>query len=263
MRTASRAALVFAPTATIAGMTLSSADSVRAARQLIETNALLGVDFVPVARTSAPAAPAAQPAASDNAGESGGGEGSKAERLAALRERYEREAEILARIEGWTNIVFSDGDPDARLMFIGEAPGADEDAQGLPFVGRAGKKLNEMITAMGLSRETVYIANVLKVRPPGNRTPTLEEAALDGPWLARQVEIVQPEVIVTLGKSAAQFLLSSDAAMGALRGSWHEYQGVPVMPTYHPAYLLRSYTPENRKKVWSDLQQVMARLGLR
>lgn len=228
----------------------------RAARQLIETSVLMGVDFVPVAAH----APVVAAEASGLAASAPPACGTKRERLDALRARYEAQAELPGRMEGWTNIVFEDGDPDARLMFIGEAPGADEDAQGLPFVGRAGQKLNEMIVAMGLSRETVYIANILKVRPPNNRTPTREEALMDGPWLLEQIGIVQPEVIVTLGRPASQFILDSDASMGQMRGTFHDFNGVPVMPTYHPAYLLRAYTPENRKKVWSDLQQVVSRL---
>ena len=203
------------------------------------------------------------PAAAGRIAPAGGGDkvgGSKTEMLAELRERYEREATVPRMIEGWNRIVFSDGSADAELMFIGEAPGADEDAQGVPFVGRAGQKLTEMIIAMGLSRESVYIANVLKVRPPGNRTPTPEEAALDGPYLVEQIRIVRPRVIVTLGLPAARFLLNSMESMGSLRGCWHEFEGIPVMPTYHPAYLLRAYTPENRKKVWSDLQMAMGRL---
>ena len=237
----------------------------RIARQHLETTRLLGVDFVPIGG-AAPAQPApvpapaaiaeAKPLARPSAA------GSKAARLAELRERYEREAEVPKQIKGWNTTVFGDGDPEARLMFIGEAPGADEDVQGIPFVGRAGQKLNEMITAMGLSRDRVYIAKVLKVRPPDNRTPTPEEAQLDGPYLVEQIRIIAPEVIVSLGKPAAHFLLNSTDSMSNLRGRWHDFEGVPVMPTFHPAYLLRAYTPENRQKVWSDLQQAMRRLGL-
>ena len=187
----------------------------------------------------------------------------KSAALAALLERYRTSTDTAAQlIEGWTNIVFHDGDPDAALMFIGEAPGADEDASGVPFVGRAGQKLNEMIRAMGLSRESVYIANVLKVRPPNNRDPSAHEKMADGPYLREQIRIVRPRAIVTLGRPASTFVLGRDASMGSLRGRWSEYEGAPVMPTYHPAYLLRSYTPENRQRVWSDLQQVMVRLGL-
>lgn len=226
----------------------------RAARQFVETSALMGVDFVPVARGGH------APKTTDVTTSVASADGTKRERLDALRARYEAEAELPGRMPGWNNLVFEDGDPDARLMFIGEAPGTDEDQQGIPFVGRAGKKLTEMIIAMGLSRETVYIANILKVRPPDNRTPTREEAEMDGPWLLEQIAIVEPDVIVTLGKPASQFILNSDASMGAMRGEFHDFNGVPVMPTYHPAYLLRAYTPENRKKVWSDLQQVMSKL---
>jgi uracil-DNA glycosylase family 4 len=231
----------------------------RIARQHIETTRLLGVGFVPVRRDAA-SVPAPSSAPSSAAAPADAG--SKAERLAALRSRYEAEAPLPKQMPDWTNIVFADGDPDARLMFVGEAPGADEDQQGLPFVGRAGQKLNEMIDAMGLSRSSVYIANILKVRPPNNRTPSVEEAEMDGPYLLEQIRIVEPEVIVTLGRPASQFLLQSSESMGAMRGRWREFDGIPLMPTYHPAYLLRAYTPENRKKVWSDLQMVMQRLGL-
>jgi DNA polymerase len=147
-------------------------------------------------------------------------------------------------------------------MFVGEAPGAEEDKQGRPFVGRSGQLLEKMINAMGLAREDVYIANVLKCRPPDNRTPTPGEAMLCGPYLREQIRIIQPSVIVTLGKPAAQLLLDTKEAMGKLRGRWFEYEGIPLMPTFHPAYLLRQYTQENRAKVWSDLQQAMGRIGI-
>lgn len=236
----------------------SSGSTARIARQHLETTRLLGVDFVPLGAARATPSAIAEPKPMVRTI----APGSKASRLRELRERYEREAEVPRQIKGWKKIVFGDGDPEARLMFVGEAPGADEDVQGIPFVGRAGQKLNEMITAMGLSRERVYIANVLKVRPPDNRTPTPEEAQLDGPYLVDQIRIIAPEVIVSLGKPAAHFLLDSTDSMSNLRGRWHEFEGVPVMPTFHPAYLLRAYTPENRQKVWSDLQQVMRKLGL-
>lgn len=186
----------------------------------------------------------------------------KTEAIAALRERYERESPLVHSIKGWTNIVFGEGDPNARLMFVGEAPGAEEDRQGRPFVGRSGQLLDTMIQAMGLDRSDVYIANILKVRPPQNRTPTPDEAAADGPFLLEQIRIIEPEVLVTLGKPAAHFLLDTREAMGRLRGEFREFLGIPVMPTFHPAYLLRQYTKENRQKVWSDLQKVMKRLGL-
>lgn len=239
---------------------------VRLLHQHAATSRLLDVDFLPLAR---PSDGAGDDIRQDVVGDSPTlGERErvtdrvvdKQRRLAELRDRYEREARVPKMIKGWNKIVFSDGSPDAELMFIGEAPGADEDAQGVPFVGRAGQKLTEMIVAMGLRREDVHIANVLKVRPPDNRTPTPEEAALDGPYLVEQIRIVSPRVIVTLGRPAAQFILDSTESMGALRGRWHTFEGIPVMPTYHPAYLLRAYTPENRKKVWSDLQMAMEQL---
>ncbi|HHN78449.1 MAG TPA: uracil-DNA glycosylase [Phycisphaerales bacterium] len=160
-------------------------------------------------------------------------------------------------------------------MFIGEAPGADEDRTGRPFVGRAGQLLDKMISAMGLRREDVYITNVLKTRPPNNQTPTAEEARLCAPYLFEQIRIVAPEAIVTLGRPASQLVLGVTEPIGRLRGHWAEFPPddplidagdigpIPVMPTYHPAFLLRQYTADNRARVWSDLQQVMDLLGLR
>lgn len=162
-----------------------------------------------------------------------------------------------------TQTVFGEGDVDAALMFVGEAPGENEDLQGRPFVGRAGELLDRQIAAMGLRREQVYIANVLKCRPPGNRAPAPEETVACTPYLVRQIDVVRPRVIVTLGLPATQYLLRTKAPMGKLRGQWHSYRGIDVMPTYHPAYVLRNYTPETRRMVWSDLQKVMEKLGLR
>jgi DNA polymerase len=159
-----------------------------------------------------------------------------------------------------TKIVFGVGNPRARLMFIGEAPGADEDRQGEPFVGRAGKLLDRMIAAMGLAREDVYIANVLKCRPPDNRAPEPDEVARCTPFLFRQIASVAPEVIVALGAPAAQALLDTTAPIGRLRGKFWRHRGIDLMPTYHPAYLLRS--PDKKREVWEDLRQVMVRLGL-
>jgi DNA polymerase len=153
-------------------------------------------------------------------------------------------------------------------MFIGEGPGADEDAQGLPFVGRAGQLLGKMIAAMGLSREQVYICNVLKTRPLNNATPTPREIDICSPYLFEQVGIIGPEAIVTLGLPATKAILKVEGSMGSLRARWSNMRlpdgrKIPVMPTYHPSFILRSYTPENRAKVWSDLQLVLERLGLR
>lgn len=161
-----------------------------------------------------------------------------------------------------TQTVFGDGYANADLMFIGEGPGADEDAQGKPFVGRAGQLLTKMIVAMGLSREQVYIANVVKCRPPENRPPQPDEAQACWSYLERQIRIIQPRVIVVLGNAASKALLHTETGITRLRGQWQELWGIPVMPTFHPAYLLRQHTEENRRKVWSDLQAAMAKLGI-
>lgn len=190
--------------------------------------------------------------------------------LDELRAEYEKAAPHKPFITTYNKIVFGEGDPCARLMFIGEAPGEDEDRTGRPFVGRAGQLLEKMIVGMGLSREQVYIANVMKVRPPGNATPTPQEAAASAPFLYKQISIVKPDAIVTLGLPASRTILNSDDSMAALRGTWWAFcdryaesaRIIPVMPTYHPAYVLRSYTPEVRGKVWNDLVQVLGRLGL-
>jgi uracil-DNA glycosylase len=156
------------------------------------------------------------------------------------------------------NLVFGVGNPEANLVFVGEAPGADEDAQGEPFVGKAGQLLTKMIEAMGYTRGEVYICNVLKCRPPGNRNPEPDEVAACEPFLKKQLGAIRPRMIVALGKFAAQCLLRSDAPISRLRGSWKEYEGIPLMPTYHPAFLLR--TPSAKREVWADLQEVMREL---
>ncbi|MGH9588844.1 MAG: uracil-DNA glycosylase [Terracidiphilus sp.] len=162
---------------------------------------------------------------------------------------------------GRHTIVFGQGDPNARLMFVGEGPGADEDAQGLPFVGRAGQLLNNMIAAMGLNREQVYIANVVKCRPPGNRTPEPAEANTCLPFLMRQIDIIGPQVIVALGATAATYLLGQRQPLASLRGRIHAVHGSSLIVTYHPAYLLRD--PRQKKEAWADLQIAMRELGLR
>ena len=157
-----------------------------------------------------------------------------------------------------TQVVYGIGNPNADLMFIGEAPGRDEDLKGEPFVGRAGQLLTDIIKAMKLTRDDVYIANVVKCRPPENRNPEPEELDACRPYIRRQVEIIQPKVIVTLGKFALQSLTEKSYGITATRGQWLEYNGVKVMPTYHPAYLLR--TPSAKKDVWADMKKVMAEL---
>lgn len=156
------------------------------------------------------------------------------------------------------NIVFGTGSPNAELMFVGEAPGADEDAQGEPFVGRAGQLLTKMIQAMGFSREEVYIANIIKCRPPENRNPQPDEIAACSPFLLKQIESIRPKVICALGTFSAQTLLETQQKISALRGKFHDYHGVKLLPTFHPAYLLRN--PNEKKTVWEDLKKIMEAL---
>ena len=280
---------------------MDRAQLTRRVLQAAQTSRLLGVDFVPVYGGSTfvePAAPIAAaapapvplaapaPAAPRTAPATGAPQAVLAlpaieikpvsrrpahvqEALDALRERYEADAPHQHFVTAHTHIVFGEGDPCARLMFVGEAPGAEEDRTGRPFVGRAGQLLNKMIAAMGLERERVYIGNVLKTRPPDNATPTSEEIRICAPYLFQQIAIIQPEVIVCLGLPATRALLDTMDSMSRLRGRWASFhapppadRAIPVMPTYHPAFLLRSYTEENRAKVWSDLRMVMDRLGL-
>jgi uracil-DNA glycosylase family 4 len=162
--------------------------------------------------------------------------------------------------QGRKQIVFGVGNPSADLMFIGEAPGADEDMQGQPFVGRAGQLLTNMIKAMGLAREDVYIANIIKCRPPGNRTPERDECETCSPFLVRQIGVVKPRVIVALGAVAAKTLLAVSSPMTQLRGCWFNFKGTKLAVTYHPAFLLRD--PRQKKETWKDLQMVMRELGL-
>ena len=162
--------------------------------------------------------------------------------------------------QGRKQIVFGVGNPRAELMFIGEAPGADEDEQGEPFVGRAGQLLSNMIKAMGLRREDVYIANIIKCRPPGNRTPERDECETCSPFLMRQIAVIKPKVIVALGAVAAKTLLAINAPMAELRGHWYDFRATKLAVTYHPAFLLRD--PRQKKEAWKDLQMVMKELGL-
>lgn len=257
--------------------------SVRLGRQCLETDRLLGVDAVLVRPISS--ARMACNSATDCDGRSasvevvepgiGGslqvdirrsheGGDSKAAALEALRVRHDRECPHCTIATAHTRTVFGEGNPDAALLFVGEAPGETEDQLGRPFVGKAGQKLDEMIRALGLAREDVYIANVLKSRPPGNRTPLQDEVDKCGPYLMEQIRIIDPRVIVTLGGPATKLLLRTELGITRLRGVWAELdlggRSVPVMPTFHPAYLLRNYTLETRRQVWSDLQAAKGRL---
>jgi DNA polymerase len=194
--------------------------------------------------------------------------GDTATKLAAINEvvRACRKCEHLAASR--TQTVFGTGNPDADLMFVGEAPGADEDKQGEPFVGRAGELLTRIINAMGLTRDDVYIANVLKCRPdmapgaPGNRPPTPLEMQRCLPYLREQIAIIQPRVLVALGKTAMAGLTGADESMSAMRGRWFEFENIPLLPTYHPSYLLRNGSNAEKRKVWEDMMLVMEKLGL-
>lgn len=159
------------------------------------------------------------------------------------------------------NIVFGEGLPDARLVFVGEAPGVDEDLTGKPFVGLAGKLLTDIIKAMGITREEVYICNVVKCHPPGNRDPEPDEIGMCLPFLKVQISLIKPEIICTLGRISAQSLVDKDFKITRGRGQWHNFMGIPLMPTYHPAYLLRY--PQAKRQVWEDMQEIMLRLGLK
>ena len=189
----------------------------------------------------------------------------KDEALARLREHLAQNERILAKLLPGTQLVFGEGDPEAELMFIGEGAGADEARTGRPFVGKAGQLLDQMITAMGLSRQGVYITNVVHFQPPDNRVPTPDEVDLGWPYMIGQVQIVRPKVIVALGGTSAKALLNTTTGITALRGQWMNFDAVTpaiaLMPTFHPAFLLRSYTRDNRKKVWEDLLAVLEKLG--
>jgi DNA polymerase len=212
----------------------------------------------PVADAASPAGPTAPGAAQAPIAAVPADAAERAAALAALA----REAEACERCRlsrGRSHVVFGTGDPNADLMFIGEGPGAEEDRQGLPFVGPAGELLNKIIQAIGLTRERVYIANVVKCRPPGNRDPQQDEAAACRPFLERQIDLVQPKVIVALGRVAAQALLGTDQPLGRMRGRWTSVRGVPAMVTYHPAALLRNAAW--KRPTWEDMQLVRDRLA--
>ena len=268
----------------------------RVLRQHVRTDALLGADAVPMGAMRA----MGEPRRLDAGGEERGANSEEAKprhvedstrrasaglpaagwgdaidrptRLRVLQALDEGEVRPCVKCElcrGRTQTVFGEGDPEARIMFVGEGPGQTEDETGRPFVGRAGELLDKQIAAMGLKREAVYIANVVKCRPPNNRPPTPMEVEACGGYLRRQIMTIRPEVIITLGGPATKKILNTMEGITKLRGKWASYEGlapegptVPVMPTFHPAFLLRAYTVENRQRVWSDLQQVMAKLGL-
>jgi uracil-DNA glycosylase len=265
-------------------MESGNGDQRRAAvARMLETDYLLGVRHVPLVASLKPAVPP-RPATSAAAPARCAVPANEARVLRLdmpaddYADRQQRIRQLVQQVavcrkcrlaETRTKVVPGQGDVRTRLVFVGEAPGADEDRQGLAFVGRAGQLLTDMIAAMGLSREWVYICNILKCRPPENRPPAPDEIADCWPFLDEQLRIIQPDLIVALGKPASQTLLRTDESIGRLRGVWREYypsgvagvgESIPLMPTYHPSYLLRS--PGEKGKAWSDLKQVMARLGL-
>ena len=218
--------------------------------RLAAFDALIGANLTPVA---APAGRGSQIAPQGS--------------LQALQAFVEEGFPWCASLAGATQCVFGEGCETAEVVFVGEAPGAEEDRIGRPFVGPAGQKLDEILSAMGLTRSSVYICNVLKARPPANRAPLPDEVALSAPWLAAQIRLIRPRVIVALGGAAAKHLLETTTGITQLRGrmaSWEDPESdlvVPVMPTFHPAYLLRNYTPETRRAMWEDMQQVTKILG--
>jgi DNA polymerase len=185
----------------------------------------------------------------------------KAEALTAIKEDIGDCTRCPLAYAGRRTIVFGDGDANARLMFVGEGPGADEDTTGVPFVGKAGQLLNNMIQAMGLKREQVYIANIVKCRPPANRVPEPVEANTCDQFLLQQIDVVQPQVVVALGATAAMYLLGVKQSLSGLRGRWHRCRGAKLAVTYHPAFLLRD--PRMKSEAWKDLQMVMKEMGLK
>ena len=194
--------------------------------------------------------------------------GAKADSFAALREMVQACTQCPNLVSSRKNVVFGVGNESADLMFVGEAPGADEDEHGEPFVGKAGQLLTKIIETMGLKREDVYIANILKCRPDtpgkryGNRPPTGDEMATCSPWLHRQIEFIQPKVIVALGKTAVEGLLEQQVAITRFRGTWQTYRDIPLMPTFHPAYLLRNQSLTEKRKIWEDMLAVMEKTAM-
>jgi uracil-DNA glycosylase family 4 len=223
-----------------------------------------------VARAAAPSAiPAAQPAVEvPFRAEAPLSLEAKTQAIADLRERASVCVKCSNLASTRKNVVFGVGNISAQILFVGEAPGADEDAQGEPFVGAAGQLLTKIIQTMGLSRETVYIANILKCRPDtpgqtfGNRKPTPDEMNTCVPYLHAQVDLIQPKVVVALGATAIEGLLGKPAYITKIRGQWHSYRGIPLMPTFHPSYLLRTEALQDKRRVWEDMLQVMEKVGL-
>ena len=257
---------------------LSPEELARQARQHLESLRAAGVEWLPGAHTAplpalpAQAAPAlvTAPSLFAVAEESADDQPTVEQRRQALDLLAEQVSTCSRCSELFctrTQTVFGQGNPDAELCFIGEAPGADEDRQGLPFVGAAGQMLNKILAGCGLKREEVYICNILRCRPPGNRTPRPDEAGNCREYLERQLELVAPKFICTLGACASQNLLQTTQSLGRLRGRFHDYKGIPVLCTYHPSYLLPHRSPdkaqeqERKRAVWEDMKRLLARMG--
>lgn len=247
---------------------LDRASALRLAQQHLQSLKAAGVNWLPTAPLSVPATPVPEAAAPGLFSDEPAAPSSSAPALDERRQQLRVLSEEVARCQRCpelastrTQTVFADGQPGVDLCLIGEAPGADEDAQGVPFVGAAGQLLNRILAACGLTREEVYICNTLKCRPPGNRAPQVNEVANCRGYLERQLDLVQPRFICTLGGSAAQAVLSTTSSLGKLRGRFHDYRGIPVLCTYHPAYLLPHRSPEKKRDVWEDMKLLMARMG--
>jgi uracil-DNA glycosylase family 4 len=239
----------------------------RAAQQHLQSLQAAGVEWLPLAPLEATTAAAALPVGPEQAARFAPA-AAEVPALAARRQALTILAEQVARctrcpalVASRTKTVFGDGLPGAELCFVGEAPGGDEDAQGLPFVGAAGQLLNRIIAGCGMKREEVYICNTLKCRPPGNRTPLVNEVENCRGYLERQLELVQPRFLCALGSSAAKALLNTTLSMARLRRRFHDYKGIPVLCTYHPAYLLPHRHPEMKREVWEDMKMLLARMG--
>ena len=246
---------------------LSAGQLYRAALERLRFEQSMGIEVLPRHDLAAPAAPAAHASATlpaaprmEAPAPSLIPAGDVAARWAALEARV-KVCEQCELHKGRTQTVFGVGNRSAELVFVGEAPGEDEDREGEPFVGRAGQLLNKIIGAMKWRREDVFICNTIKCRPPNNRPPLPDEISACNAFLVEQIELIQPKVIVALGSPAAKTLLCTTAGIMSLRGRWHAYRNIPVMPTYHPAFLLRQYTEENRRAVWEDMKKVADKLA--
>jgi DNA polymerase len=215
----------------------------------LETSKLMGVSFLPVEAVSTKVEHDTVPNLD------------KQQELEQLCISHDASCQHCTTSTSHKQTVFGSGNSDASLLFIGEAPSLEEDAQGVPFVGEAGQKLKQIIQAIGLHPDDAYVTNVLKSRPADDRSPLPTEVDICGAFLKKQIEIIEPDIIVTLGSVATKYILNTNNGISRVRGQWGKYKNIPVLPTFHPAYLLRNYTTEIRKQVWEDMQKVISRLG--